>query len=57
VRAVPAELPHAAGGFIGRRWELDRLDALMGGAVESGQSPAIVVLEGMGGIGKPNPEN
>ncbi|MEU4532458.1 tetratricopeptide repeat protein [Micromonospora ureilytica] len=49
--ARPAELPHAPGGFVGRRAELAALDAQLD-AVRRGGGPGIVVIDGMGGIGK-----
>jgi DNA-binding SARP family transcriptional activator/Flp pilus assembly protein TadD len=42
---VPAELPHARRGFVGRRPELAELDSAAGDA-------GIVLVHGMGGIGK-----
>ncbi|GII79053.1 hypothetical protein Sru01_40350 [Sphaerisporangium rufum] len=46
--AVPAQLPFVARGFVGRRDELVRLDAALGG----GGHPTIVTLSGTAGVGK-----
>ncbi|MGS2618779.1 AfsR/SARP family transcriptional regulator [Micromonospora sp. LZ34] len=47
----PAELPHAHGQFVGRRAELAALDGQLD-AVRRAGGPGIVVIDGMGGIGK-----
>ncbi|MGK5671321.1 AfsR/SARP family transcriptional regulator [Micromonospora sp. URMC 106] len=47
----PAELPHAPGGFVGRQPELAALDAQLDAVRRTGR-PGIVVVDGMGGIGK-----
>ncbi|MFC8847617.1 MULTISPECIES: tetratricopeptide repeat protein [unclassified Micromonospora] len=47
----PAELPHSPDGFVGRQAELAALDAQLDAGRRSGR-PRIVVIDGMGGIGK-----
>ncbi|TDB73239.1 BTAD domain-containing putative transcriptional regulator [Micromonospora sp. KC721] len=47
----PAELPHSPDGFVGRQAELAALDAQLDAGQRSGR-PRIVVIDGMGGIGK-----
>ncbi|PWU52044.1 transcriptional regulator [Micromonospora sp. S4605] len=47
----PAELPPAHGVFVGRRAELATLDGQLD-AVRCGAGAGIVVIDGMGGIGK-----
>jgi DNA-binding SARP family transcriptional activator/tetratricopeptide (TPR) repeat protein len=43
----PAQLPHAARGFVGRRAELAELDRLAGGP-----GPRVVAITGTAGVGK-----
>ncbi|MDP9793779.1 tetratricopeptide (TPR) repeat protein [Catenuloplanes nepalensis] len=46
---VPRQIPAGPAGFVGRDRELDRLDAL---AAPQPGGPAVVVLTGVGGVGK-----
>ena len=49
----PAQLPPDLPLFVGRETELERLAALLGGSREERRnSPLIVALDGMGGVGK-----
>ncbi|OKJ91351.1 ATP-binding protein [Amycolatopsis sp. CB00013] len=50
VVAVPAQLPSGITSFIGRRREIDALDALHG--EKAGAGVVVAVLEGMAGVGK-----
>ena len=46
----PRELPAAGSGMVGRDAELSELDALLAGGTP-------IVISGMAGVGKTNPEN
>jgi DNA-binding SARP family transcriptional activator len=48
---VPAQLPTAVRGFVGRGAELERLDALLSGH-DGSPAVAIVVISGTAGVGK-----
>ncbi|MDR7275255.1 NB-ARC domain-containing protein [Catenuloplanes atrovinosus] len=48
-RPVPRQIPAGPAGFVGRAEELDRLDSL---AARGPDGPAVVVLTGVGGVGK-----
>ncbi|WP_181871026.1 ATP-binding protein [Sphaerisporangium album] len=48
----PAQLAHAPAVFIGRHAELARLDGFLEGQEHSPDSPALVVIAGLGGVGK-----
>ncbi|GAB6897194.1 AfsR/SARP family transcriptional regulator [Kineosporia succinea] len=47
----PAQLPADLASFTGRRHELDVVSSLLGG-LETGTAPRVVVMSGMGGVGK-----
>ncbi|MEV6984684.1 tetratricopeptide repeat protein [Sphaerisporangium sp. NPDC051017] len=48
----PAQLAHAPAVFIGRRAELARLDGFLGVEEQSPGTPRLVVIAGLGGVGK-----
>ncbi|HET6484071.1 MAG TPA: BTAD domain-containing putative transcriptional regulator, partial [Actinoplanes sp.] len=48
-RVTPAQLPPAARTFVGRAYELDRLDEMLAG---ESAGPPIVVVSGTAGVGK-----
>lgn len=51
-RRTPAELPHAAAGFVGRAAELDRLDALLDATPADPAALLVVSIDGAAGVGK-----
>jgi len=50
--ALPRMLPPALGDFTGQQAGLAEIDAVLGGARDEGEPPAIVTISGQGGIGK-----
>ncbi len=48
----PAQLPLAVRGFSGRSVELDRLDDMLAGSGDPSNAVTIIVISGMGGVGK-----
>ncbi len=51
-KAVPQQLPAARGVFVGRARELDTMDDLFDAASDRTPESAMIVLHGLGGIGK-----
>ncbi|WP_461122872.1 ATP-binding protein [Saccharothrix stipae] len=49
---VPRQLPAGVRDFTGRAGELAAVDSALGGASDEPGGPSVVVLEGMGGVGK-----
>ncbi|WP_447008704.1 ATP-binding protein [Saccharothrix sp. DSM 118769] len=49
---VPRQLPAGVRDFTGRAVELAAVDSALGGSSDEPNGPSVVVLEGMGGVGK-----
>ncbi|MEV5411262.1 tetratricopeptide repeat protein [Thermopolyspora sp. NPDC052614] len=49
---APAQLPPVPAVFVGREAELRELDERLGRAMEASQTPALIVISGLGGVGK-----
>ncbi|MFT7836777.1 tetratricopeptide repeat protein [Saccharothrix sp. BKS2] len=49
---VPRQLPAGVRDFTGRAGELAAVDSALGGSLDEPSGPSVVVLEGMGGVGK-----
>jgi len=51
-RDVPAQLPLNACGFVGRRYELGRLDAILAEVADQPTAGAVIAMSGTAGVGK-----
>jgi tetratricopeptide (TPR) repeat protein/transcriptional regulator with XRE-family HTH domain len=50
--SVPAQLPLPVAGFVGRRRELDRLDAILAAGDSESRTTSVAVVSGTAGVGK-----